>query len=99
LKKSLNPESLELINETIDEKLRLIQGVRFPENKRENSCYISMSERVISPSGEIFRCSHLYRDKINHKDSEKHEKCLYGCNRRLISFNEEVERRIKRVYL
>jgi MoaA/NifB/PqqE/SkfB family radical SAM enzyme len=90
LKNELDEESLALICETIDEKIRLIQGVRFPENDK-GQCYLSMSERVISPTGEEFMCSHLYRDKIMLKLPEKHEKCLYGCNRRLVQFNQEVK--------
>jgi hypothetical protein len=46
-------ESLRLLEETIDEKKRIIQGVRFPENE-QNLCYLSMSERVISPSGSVY---------------------------------------------
>lgn len=83
-------ESLSLIKETIDEKRRLIQGVRFPENLFDN-CYISMSEIVVSPDGIEYNCSHLYRDGIHQIDNKKHQKCSYGCNRRLIAFNEEVK--------
>lgn len=91
LESELSNESLALIRETIDEKMRLIQGIRFPQNKRTVPCYLSMSERIISPSGNEFSCSHLYRDKIYSTTSEKHDKCLYGCNRRLVQFNEQVE--------
>lgn len=91
LKKELSNESLALIRETIDEKRRLIQGVRFPSNKTGH-CYISMSERVISPDGNEFACSHLYRDNIFSTEPVKHEKCLYGCNRRLVQFNEQVSK-------
>ncbi len=90
LKQEMPIESLNLIEETIDEKIRLTQGVRFPKNNK-HICYLSMSEKVISPSGEEFTCSHLYRDGIYHSSPEKHEKCLYGCNRRLVKFNEQVE--------
>jgi len=94
LRKVLPAESLALINETIDEKLRLIQGVRFPSNTMDDPCYISMSERVITPMGVESNCSHLYRDGIiGHVG--KHEKCLYGCNQRLVMFNDEVARKLK----
>lgn len=94
LKDELNPESVALISETIDEKRRLIQGVRFPENAN-NKCYISMSERVFSPDGKEYTCSHLYRDRVATENFTKHTKCLYGCNRRLVAFNQEVERQCK----
>lgn len=90
LEKQLGDESLALIKETIDEKKRLIQGVRFPENDC-GTCYLSMSERVISPSGQEFYCSHLYRDNVFQDNFNKHKKCLYGCNRRLVMFNEKVQ--------
>lgn len=92
LKKQLSPESLALINDSINEKKRLIQGIRFEQNLN-TPCYLSMSERVISPLGEEFTCSHLYRDEIHNCKPTKHEKCLYGCNQRLVMFNDEVERR------
>jgi len=94
LKQELPKESLSLVNETIDEKVRLIQGVRFPQNAC-NICYLSMSERVISPSGEEFTCSHLYRDGIFKTEPTMHEKCKYGCNRRLVMFNEQVKTMLK----
>lgn len=93
LKNELGNESKFLIEETIDEKKRLMQGIRFPEN-RDDLCYISMSERVISPDGNEYRCSHLYRDNIHQTASFKHEKCLYGCNRRLVKFNQDVGERL-----
>jgi molybdenum cofactor biosynthesis enzyme MoaA len=91
LQQELNEESQALLAETMDEKLRLVQGVRFPQNK-EGICYLALSERVISPCGEEFRCSHLYRDGVFSTDTMKHEKCLYGCNRRLVMFNELVDK-------
>ena len=92
LESELPKESLALIRETIDEKRRLIQGIRFPENfKNIKTCYLSMSERVISPAGEEYTCSHLYRDKIYKLKPDKDVRCLYGCNRRLVQFNEDVE--------
>ena len=94
LKKELNEESVNLIRETIDEKRRLIQGVRFAQNIN-NKCYLSMSERVISPSGDEYTCSHLYRDGILNKEPIKHQKCLCGCNQRLVQFNNEVEKRLE----
>ncbi len=90
LENEMDKESFELINETIDEKKRIMQGVRFPENKSETPCYISMSERVFDYNGGKYNCSHLYRDNILQKDNVKHSKCLYGCNRRLVHFNEQV---------
>lgn len=93
LEDELSVESLALFRETIDEKRRLIVGERFPQN-RVGKCYLSMSERVISPTGEEYYCSHLYRDGIYITHNNKHPKCLYGCNRRLIKFNETVEKLI-----
>jgi MoaA/NifB/PqqE/SkfB family radical SAM enzyme len=90
----LPKESLALLNETIDEKIRLINGVRFPGNLDNRKCYLSMSERVIAPNGEEYTCSHLYRDNVYLGGPTKDEKCLYGCNRRLVKFNEEVEKRL-----
>jgi len=92
LESLLNTESIALMGETIEEKKRLLQGIRFPENK-DLPCYISLSERVFDWKGES-ACSHLYRDGQLNKPGEKHPSCLYGCNRRLISFNQEVERRL-----
>ena len=94
LETELGPESLALIRETIDEKRRLVGGVRFPEQSQSGVCYLSMSERVVSPQGEEFTCSHLYRDGVFLSTPMKHDKCLYGCNRRLVKFNEEVFSRI-----
>jgi MoaA/NifB/PqqE/SkfB family radical SAM enzyme len=94
LKESLNAESIALIGETINEKRRLIQGVRFPQNINEK-CYLSMSERVISPDGAEYTCSHLYRDGIYKTEPTKHEKCLYGCNQRLVHFNDEVAKKLE----
>lgn len=95
LEKEMDEESRALFNETINEKFRLIQGVRFPENSLNNPCYISMSERVIDWNGEEGFCFHLFRDKIQMKCGKKYVECKYGCNRRLIMFNEEVERRLQ----
>ncbi len=102
LQNEMDKESLSLFNETIDEKLRLLQGVRFPENDLNKPCYLSMSERVFDYKGNEYCCSHLFRDKIltqfNSCDPlsfKKHKKCLYGCNRRLIKFNEDVELGLK----
>lgn len=90
----LDDESKALLNETIDEKMRVIQGVRFPENEY-NKCYLSLSERVFTPDGSVFGCSHLFRDKVFVKPGTKHERCKYGCNRRLVSFNQLVDAKIK----
>jgi MoaA/NifB/PqqE/SkfB family radical SAM enzyme len=94
LKKELPEESLNLICETINEKRRLIQGVRF-EQKLETPCYLSMSERVFDPLGNESFCSHLFRDKIILDNPKKHDRCRYGCNQRLVQFNNEVEERLK----
>ena len=93
LKESLDEESRNLIEETIDEKIRLMQGVRFPNNLKK-TCFLSMSERVISPEGETSTCSHLYRDGIKQDGFAKHPKCMYGCNQRLVCFNNEVYKRL-----
>ncbi len=95
LKVELNEESVALITETINEKRRLIQGIRFPQDISE-PCYLSMSERVISADGNEYTCSHLYRDGIFKTEPTKHEKCLYGCNQRLVHFNNEVSRKLKK---
>lgn len=88
-------ESGELFRETCTEPRRILQGKRFPENMdTAKLCYLSLSERVVSPAGKIYGCSHLYRDGIYTNDGRKHEKCQYGCNLRLVKFNQEVERRI-----
>lgn len=92
VKENLNEESRNLVSETLDEKRRLIQGVRFPENN-STPCYISLSERVYDWNGESC-CSHLYRDGIRNKPGEKHPACEYGCNRRLVMFNQEVYKRL-----
>jgi len=92
LKKQLGSESLNLLEETLDEKIRIMEGIRFPENTTNKLCYLSMSERVISPTGQEYTCSHLYRDKVYSNTFQKHPKCSYGCNRRLVKFNEEVEK-------
>lgn len=94
LKDCLSEESTALIAETIDEKRRLMEGKRFENNDVSEPCYISMSERVISPSGKESFCSHLYRDGI-FGVMGKHEKCSYGCNQRLVMFNNEVKKRLK----
>lgn len=91
---SLDEESKALLNETIGEKFRIMQGVRFPENSSQ-PCYLSLSERVFSPDGTMSGCSHLYRDGIMIEPGQKHEKCKYGCNRRLVAFNQVVEERLK----
>lgn len=95
LLKILNDESKNLIMETIDEKIRIMKGIRFPENNTIKECYLSMSERVFNPNGEVFTCSHLYRDSVFMKTPIKHEKCKYGCNRRLVWFNNIVQERLE----
>ena len=91
MKELLPEESLALLCETLNEKRRLIAGVRFPESNLSAPCYLSMSERVISPDGKEFTCSHLYRDGIYCTEAVKHSKCLYGCNQRLVDFNRGIE--------
>lgn len=93
LRQELPEESLALIDETIDEKRRLIQGKRF-EQSLEQPCYLSMSERVVNPLGNEYTCSHLFRDGIFMTEPVKHEKCRYGCNQRLVMFNEYVQCRL-----
>lgn len=95
LKKEMDVESLALFNETATEKFRIFGKNRFPENKEKKVCYLSLSERVFDASGNMYRCSHLYRDKIFNTDSMTHSKCKNGCNRRLVKFNEEVEKILK----
>jgi MoaA/NifB/PqqE/SkfB family radical SAM enzyme len=97
LQTELNTESLELLNETLDRKIRLQQGVRFPENDLSQPCYISMSERVVAPDGNMYLCSHLYRDGIMEYNPIKHARCGYGCNTRLVKFNNDVHRGITNV--
>lgn len=86
----LDDESKSLILETIDEKRRIMEGIRFEQNSTSGTCHLSMSEMVFAPNGEQSRCSHLYRDGIMLDSPVKHDKCKYGCNRRLVAFNEEV---------
>jgi MoaA/NifB/PqqE/SkfB family radical SAM enzyme len=93
LEKEMDPESLALLSETLDHKKRIIQGTRFTENAA-GLCYLSMSERIYDWKGGPYHCSHLYRDGVKHLDFEKKPQCLYGCNHRLVMFNQEVERRL-----
>lgn len=90
---TLNKESKALLCETIDEKRRLLKGKRFSQSL-ETPCYLSMSERVFSPDGEEYNCSHLYRDRKYLKTVQKIQRCEYGCNQRLVEFNKEVELKI-----
>ncbi len=92
LNKVLDKESASLLSETIDEKIRLVKGIRFKQNCDGATCYLSMSERVFAPDGLEYTCSHLYRDGIYMQTPQKHVKCRYGCNRRLVAFNEEVQK-------
>ena len=95
LKSEMNNESLELFNETLDNKFRIEQGIRFPDNNLLEKCYLSMSERVVDICGNEFLCSHLFRDNIFQKEPIKHKRCLYGCNTRLVRFNNDVSRKLK----
>lgn len=88
-------ESGELFEETCTDPRRIRQGTRFIENSDVgDTCYLSLSERVVSPTGKIYGCSHLYRDGVFTNNSRKDAKCQYGCNLRLVKFNEEVSRRV-----
>lgn len=91
MKARLNDESAALLQETMDERRRLIEGVRFPDNNLDAPCYLSMSERVYGPNGVESNCSHLYRDGIIGTGSKKCSKCQYGCNQRLVQFNKLAE--------
>jgi MoaA/NifB/PqqE/SkfB family radical SAM enzyme len=91
----LNLESQALLQETLDEKRRLISGVRFPENLVDEPCYLAMSERVIAVDGSEYKCSHLYRDNVHCVDGKRHPSCAYGCNRRLVEFNTCVSERLR----
>jgi MoaA/NifB/PqqE/SkfB family radical SAM enzyme len=93
---TLGKESRALMHETLGEKQRLLTGARFPNNNLEEPCYISMSERVIGPDGIESFCSHLYRDGIVGTGSKKCSKCQYGCNQRLVDFNNLVAGRLDR---
>jgi MoaA/NifB/PqqE/SkfB family radical SAM enzyme len=90
----LHMESLALLRETMGNKQRLIAGVRFPDNNLDEPCYISMSERVIGPDGKESACSHLYRDGIKGVSNDKCSKCQYGCNQRLVDFNNIVSEKL-----
>lgn len=95
LESEMNEESFNLLQETIDEKFRLINKKRFPENTNTSTpCYIAMSEKVYDWNGDEYKCSHLYRDKIKNNNASKHHMCQSGCNRRLIAFNEMVEAKL-----
>lgn len=95
LEKEMDKESLELFRETASEKFRIFGKKRFPENITKTDCYLSMSEAVYDQGGVPFKCSHLFRDNIFDCDSKIHSRCINGCNRRLVKFNEEVARRLK----
>jgi MoaA/NifB/PqqE/SkfB family radical SAM enzyme len=92
LMEEMDKESLELFLETYDEKFRTIEGIRFPENIDKKQCYLSMSEIIVDPDGNKYTCSHLYRDGVTQLNFLKDDKCKYGCNKRLVKFNEEVEK-------
>jgi hypothetical protein len=90
----MDKESLSLFNETINEKFRIFGDKRFPENKAGNKCYLSMSERVFYFEGKEYYCFHLYRDKVEVNNGIINNKCISGCNLRLVKFNEEVEKNL-----
>lgn len=91
LEQEMDNESLWLFKHTSDEKYRLLTGKRFPENEK-GICYLSMSERVYDYDGNVSNCSHLYRDGVCRLTFGKPHKCTYGCNRKLVTFNQEVEK-------
>jgi len=91
LEKEMDKESLSLFRETIDEKRRIVNGERFPENKVGSICYLSLSERAYDWNGKLYRCSHLLRDGVYNNDSKICNECRYGCNRRLVKFNQDVQ--------
>jgi MoaA/NifB/PqqE/SkfB family radical SAM enzyme len=95
MKSKLNSESLWLLNESLDEKKRVLQGIRFPENKINLKCYLCLSEKVFDYQGREYNCSHLFRDGILSNNSLKVKECCYGCNRKLVKFNEEIEQLLK----
>ena len=91
-----------------------VQGTRFPEN-RNLPCYLQLSEICINEDGDLWNCSHLFRDKVSStginianmhlKDAFKlakeqvksfpvDQKCLYGCNKKLINFNYAVSKQL-----
>lgn len=90
----LNDESKDLLVETLDEKRRLIEGVRFPENGYDK-CYLSLSEKTIDYQGKEYTCSHLFRDKVFSTTDKKYPECKYGCNRKLVLFNQKVQELLK----
>lgn len=94
LEQFMDKESLWLFRNTLDEKRRIIQGSRFPENK-QGICYLSMSERIYDYSGNVSNCSHLYRDKVCRLTNNKESVCTYGCNRKLVRFNQDVLSQLK----
>jgi MoaA/NifB/PqqE/SkfB family radical SAM enzyme len=91
MEKTLDFESKILLQETIDEKRRIVGKIRFPENNIKDPCWLSLSERVFAPDGTPYGCSHLYRDGVKAISGQKHEKCGYGCNRKLVKFNQEID--------
>jgi len=93
---AITEESAHLLRETIDEKRRIMQGIRFEQNCTNGICYLSLSEKVIDPDGNEYTCSHLYRDGVYMETPKKHLKCRYGCNRKLVAFNQEVEKEISK---
>jgi len=95
LEKEMDKESLGLFKETLDEKFRIFGKNRFPENINNKTCYLSLSERVFDYNGNEYTCSHLFRDGVFNNDSKICNTCRNGCNRRLVKFNEEVEKRLE----
>ena len=55
-----------------------------------------MSERVFNWKGKEYNCSHLFRDRIFLNNSQKVKQCKYGCNRRLVKFNQELEKELRK---
>jgi MoaA/NifB/PqqE/SkfB family radical SAM enzyme len=95
LSEALDPESRALLDMTLTQEARMSQGQRFIQDLAE-PCWLSLTERVITPEGNELTCSHLYRDGIFKTEPTKHPCCLYGCNQRLVTFNELVTRNLKK---
>lgn len=105
-------ESLWLFEQSYNAKT-LSSSCKYPENLN-GLCYISKSELTIDEQGRVWRCSHLFRDKlppsffnirdttleeIHHSlDQQLYPQCLTGCNLKLVRFNQEVQAKINRVF-
>jgi len=104
-KENDDKESLWLFEHSYNQNT-LSTSCRYPENI-EVPCHISKSELTINEEGNVWRCSHLFRDKVpcssyniknesleyihNNLIQIKYSQCLIGCNLKLIHFNQEVQ--------